>query len=701
MGGVVLCLAIGVAASIWLRHTQVRYALQQFVLASSYEENPRTVHSYLRLVHSTVQAALNSGSLGDSKWVGAASLTLVLCQSGTVVARFPIWDVTGTWSCQGDKNYEVGALRIRTPVPFIGENVVLEARAVAPWIDAWSVSIGTSLLLLGLTIWGIAYRSRRERWQIHSVFQCLDHDLADIPPMTSKMPIWPHWTPQAVVFLREKILQLRKRLQTLQEEQSRARADAAVGEVAEQVAHDIRSPLTVLEYASRELSEIPEGKRVLFYNAVSRIRAIATDLGHMSEGLKGEDGSSVVSRRSAERPVEASPLLPILQEILAEKRVQYIGRPGLKFELVLEESAYHQFVKVRVDDFKRILSNLINNSADSIAAAGVIQVRVERDSAEVRVSISDTGRGIPAEILERLGTRGASFEKPGGMGLGLYHARRCIEDWSGVLEIQSNPGCGTTIGLRLQAVTPPRWFLPRLSIPANSTFVIVDDDPSIHALWEERFSSFHENGKGTRFELLHFHSAPDFTLWMTDRKLPETRSGLRFLIDLDLGKGSSSGLELIKAHDLRRHVTLVTSRHDDSQVREQCVALGCTLLPKCCAERIPIEFANPVEHWDAILIDDDPEIRWMWGEVALQTHHRFRSFESVQSFLAIIDEISFDTPIYVDSRLGDGLRGEDLAQELRVRGFTKIYLTTGLPHAHFPQMSWVDSIVDKRAPWAL
>jgi signal transduction histidine kinase len=69
----------------------------------------------------------------------------------------------------------------------------------------------------------------------------------------------------------------------------------------------------------------------------------------------------------------------------------------------------------------------------------------------VRFRIKDNGVGIPGELLDKLGEKGASFRDGDrrGSGLGLYHAKANIEAWGGKLTIQSVVGEGTEIAIAL------------------------------------------------------------------------------------------------------------------------------------------------------------------------------------------------------------------------------------------------------------
>ena len=55
----------------------------------------------------------------------------------------------------------------------------------------------------------------------------------------------------------------------------------------------------------------------------------------------------------------------------------------------------------------------------------------------------------------------------------------------------------------------------------------------------------------------------------------------------------------------------------------------------------------------------------------------------------------------IDSDLGDGIKGEEIARTIYEKGFKTIYLETGHPPGSFPKMPWIKEIISKEPPWAV
>jgi signal transduction histidine kinase len=113
-------------------------------------------------------------------------------------------------------------------------------------------------------------------------------------------------------------------------------------------------------------------------------------------------------------------------------------------------------VAVDPDRFVQVLTNLLSNAVKYSPASGTVHVSAEQRSDVVRVSVRDTGPGIPenfrARIFERFSQADASATREkGGTGLGLYIARRFIEQMLGRIGFDSEPGKGATFWVELPA----------------------------------------------------------------------------------------------------------------------------------------------------------------------------------------------------------------------------------------------------------
>ena len=152
-------------------------------------------------------------------------------------------------------------------------------------------------------------------------------------------------------------------------ENIRLKTEAAVGQIASQVAHDIRSPLAALTVAEKDFASLPEDTRVMIRSAVGRIRDIAN---HLIEKNRAASNSGTSIHATTQQAVEEATvqLLPsIIEGIITEKRMQFRPKMGIEIDGRLDASSYGLFALIQPGEFKRVLSNLVNNSVEALAGS--------------------------------------------------------------------------------------------------------------------------------------------------------------------------------------------------------------------------------------------------------------------------------------------------------------------------------------------
>lgn len=215
----------------------------------------------------------------------------------------------------------------------------------------------------------------------------------------------------------------------------KAENEAGQIKVARQVAHDIRSPLSMLRIAARVFTEIPPEKRKLLVAAVERIDEII---------------DSLDPRTSPCAALGTHHILPMVETVMHEKQILYADRENVRLRLEIGDLAGKSCARIDPAFFKRILSNLLNNAVEALSEGGTITVRLDAGTDVIRLAISDTGCGISSVDLDEV-TKGKSVGKAGGQGLGLSHARATVESWGGSLTLESVEQIGTVLTLELPA----------------------------------------------------------------------------------------------------------------------------------------------------------------------------------------------------------------------------------------------------------
>lgn len=250
--------------------------------------------------------------------------------------------------------------------------------------------------------------------------------------------------------LRHAIFRMRERMLRAHELNRELGLRAAVADLAHQVSHDIRSPLTALGLAVESLQDLPEAQKSLILGASQRINDIANNLlrrGRSAERDHGRDHGEETAGAAVAR-VE---IVPLVESLLEEKKLLYRDRPAIEIRGDVGQ-ARGVFVRIDPVALASALSNFVNNSVEAMTGAGHVLVALRAYPETVVLIVSDDGKGIEPEVLGRLGGRGVSHGKDGdesGSGLGLFHARETAENAGGTLSIQSQPGLGTMVSMTI------------------------------------------------------------------------------------------------------------------------------------------------------------------------------------------------------------------------------------------------------------
>ncbi|MBI2605816.1 MAG: HAMP domain-containing histidine kinase [Deltaproteobacteria bacterium] len=468
-----------------------------------------------------------------------------------------------------------------------------------------------------------------------------------------------------------------------------ARADVALGKIAAQVAHDIRSPLAALEAAEPQLKSLPEESRILVRSAVGRIRDIA-------------NGLLETKRQESAKP---SPQLlsSLIDALISEKRLQYRARLGIEIGARIAPDAYGLFARVDPVGFKRVLSNLVNNGVEAIEGTGCVRLELASRNGNACVTVSDDGKGIPREVLAKLEVGSVTHGKAGGSGIGLHHARAAVEAWGGTLRIASQESGGAVVALSIPLTNAPAWFVPRMELTAGTSIAILDDDISIHQIWLGRFESAGARSHGIKFQ--HFSTAAEFAAELASASRRASFENTFFLVDYELLGEGRSGLDLIESLGIAENSFLVTSRFEEPELRARCERLGVRMIPKAMAAFVPIRITpaagSPVaaEKYDAVLIDDEELVHSTWRITADRAGKRVLSCRTLEEFLDRAGDLNRSTPVYVDVSLGRGARGEEVSKRVAEAGFTDVYLATGHRAEEFSRLSWLKGVVGKEPPW--
>ncbi|MDP9349849.1 MAG: ATP-binding protein, partial [Gemmatimonadota bacterium] len=221
----------------------------------------------------------------------------------------------------------------------------------------------------------------------------------------------------------------------------------AWGEMARQVAHEIKNPLTPMKLAVQHVRRAYADGRPDF----------AAILERNADSVLGEiDRLGEIARAFARfgTPAEtAAGLEPVdVASVTRETLALYRGAGDEEVHYIVDVPAGAPRVRARVGELKEVLVNLLENARGAMDGAGG-EIRIAAAPAGggewLHLDVADTGEGIPPELLSRVFDPQFST-RTSGTGLGLAIVRRLVESWGGEVTIDSTPGEGTTVHLRLR-----------------------------------------------------------------------------------------------------------------------------------------------------------------------------------------------------------------------------------------------------------
>jgi two-component system, NtrC family, nitrogen regulation sensor histidine kinase NtrY len=238
----------------------------------------------------------------------------------------------------------------------------------------------------------------------------------------------------------------------------------AWGEMARRVAHEMKNPLTPLRLAAHRLARHPDAETSLR----EPLEVIEEEVGRLDELARQ---FAVLGRPSAGRASDID-----LRELL-ESLLQSDVPPGIETRLRVDAGV--GLVRAHYDALQRAFRNLIRNAVEAMqdtgraaaeagaegVAAGAgrdpgvqkratLSVTIDRQGDGVRITIADTGRGIPAGLEDRLFEPDFTL-KAGGTGLGLAVVRQAVAAHGGWVQARSGRGGGAEFVVHLPADLPP------------------------------------------------------------------------------------------------------------------------------------------------------------------------------------------------------------------------------------------------------
>jgi signal transduction histidine kinase len=230
----------------------------------------------------------------------------------------------------------------------------------------------------------------------------------------------------------------------------------AWGEMARQVAHEIKNPLTPIRLGVQHLRRAWRDGRADFGDILdANVSRILAEIDHLDEIARAFSryGSAPTERA----PAEAVDVVRVALDVVNLERM---GEGDVRWQFdvsgraidAADDAVPSLLAFARADELKEVLLNVLENAR--LAEARTVRCALAQEGEQVLVRVSDDGVGMPAELLHQIFQPHFST-RTSGSGLGLAISRRLLEGWGGAITVESAPGTGSTFTVTLRAVARP------------------------------------------------------------------------------------------------------------------------------------------------------------------------------------------------------------------------------------------------------
>lgn len=337
-----------------------------------------------------------------------------------------------------------------------------------------------------------------------------------------------------------------------------------LGEIAARVGHDIIGSVRNAEILSKRAQWSNEKQKVLFSESLDKIKSI---VGEISQHTKGK---ADIEEKTTFAP-KTFDLIAELRRITKQKQIQYDGQFKISFESLI----FQKVLTVQFDslELERSVSNLINNAVEASPVGSSVVVKLEVDVSFIKIEIVDSGKGIPDELMPKVGTRNFTTGKENGTGIGVFYSRQFVEGLGGQLKIDSAVQKGTTVSLNI----------PKSHIVADHE-IQLQKDQHLLILEDKKMNQMTIQFK---FKRAGFDDSC-YSIFSTPSELEQWLSSNRndyklysdYYLETETGEKLETGTEVIKRLGLSQKSILFTSAHAEEIVIKAATEVGVQVLSK-------------------------------------------------------------------------------------------------------------------------
>jgi signal transduction histidine kinase len=324
--------------------------------------------------------------------------------------------------------------------------------------------------------------------------------------------------------------ELEKKQKKAEEQLRQAQKMEAIGNLAGGIAHDFNNLLaSIIGFTELAIGEVQKGTSL-----ESSLQEV------YSAGQRAKDLVKQILAFARQSDEERSPIQPGI----VAKEIQKFIRSTIPSTIdICHHIESEAWIMGNVTQIHQVLMNLCTNAAHAMEdAGGVLEISVKdvilekealsaeiRPGAYVEIKVTDTGIGIPPEIVESIFDPYFTTKGPGeGTGLGLAMAQGIVESYGGKITVESQLGKGTTFTLYLPMIekqSDQDVSLPEPLPTGTERILFVDDEAAITEIGKrilEQLGYSVDIRTSSTEALALFKAKPeDFDLLLTDMTMPD------------------------------------------------------------------------------------------------------------------------------------------------------------------------------------
>ena len=363
----------------------------------------------------------------------------------------------------------------------------------------------------------------------------------------------------------------------------------SIGRLASGVAHDFNNILTAIRLSS----EVMKGNRLELPEQLELAEVIADAV---------DRGAALTSQMLAVGREQKVSRQPLDLALVVDRMTQMLCRI-VKENITIDVNVADSLPAIHADQgmIEQVILNLVINARDAMNERGKLRFVMESVELKpeevagkpeatpgqfVRMTVSDTGTGIPSEVMVHLFEPFFTTKEPGkGTGLGLAMVYGIVKQHQGWIQVESELGKGTAFHLFLPASTdslqPPRnGVLSNNLIGGSEVILVVDDDRSVREMLKKILAAYGyhtlEAESGPKALEVWNREKDRIDLLLTDMRMP----------------GGMNGAELIRrllADEPKLRVIIFSGYRDDLKSGDIAEHAGINVLKKPCSPRMIVE----------------------------------------------------------------------------------------------------------------